>query len=437
MPFEANSRPPRRIAVIGGGISGLGAARLLSRTDTVTLFEAAPRLGGHARTVLAGKRGDQPVDTGFIVFNHANYPLLTKMFDELDVPVVNSDMSFGASVRGGKMEYGLANMRAVFAQMRNIANPRFIGMLRDVARFNSRALATAQDPNMTIRGLLETLGTGAWFRDYYLLPLSGAIWSTPKEKILDFPARAMMQFFENHALLHHSGQHQWLTVEGGSVQYVTRLTTALERSGVDIRLSAPVQGVRRTMTGAEVKTEGHGWENFDEVVLAAHSDDSLALLADPNPREKAALSDIRYQPNDVVLHCDEAVMPRNRHAWASWNYRETDGRVGDSIDLTYWMNRLQPIPKDDPLFVTLNATRRINPAKIYDQVTMRHPVYDIAALNAQDTMRRINGQNHTWFCGAWMRNGFHEDGLASAADVVDAMTRATTERAPAPALAAS
>lgn len=421
MPFEATDLPPRRIAVIGGGISGLGAARLLSEGNHVTLIEAAPRLGGHARTVVAGKRGDQPVDTGFIVFNYANYPLLTDLFDKLDVPVTKSDMSFGASVRGGRMEYGLSNLRAVFAQLRNAANPRFIGMLRDVMKFNASALATSKEPGMTIRGLLDALGTGVWFRDYYLLPLSGAIWSTPKDRILDFPAHAMMQFFENHALLHHTGQHQWHTVQGGSVQYVQRVEAALRTSGVEIRTGCPVQGVRRTLTGPEVKTEGHGWESYDEVVLATHSDDSLGLLLDPTVDEQAALGAIRYQPNDVVLHCDDAVMPRSRHAWASWNYREAEGRVGDSIDLTYWMNRLQPIPKDDPMFVTLNATRRIDPAKIYDQVTLRHPVYDLGALAAQSDMRRLNGANHTWYCGAWMKNGFHEDGLASAVDVVEAL----------------
>ena len=291
--------------------------------------------------------------------------------------------------------------------MKNAANPRFLGMLRDVMKFNASALATAQEPGMTIRGLLEALGTGVWFRDYYLLPLSGAIWSTPRDRILDFPARTMIQFFENHALLHHTGQHQWYTVAGGSVQYVERVEASLRRDGVAIRMGTPVQGIRRTMTGPEVKTEGHGWEAYDEVVMATHSDDSLALLVDPTVAEQSALADIRYQPNDVVLHCDDQVMPRNRRAWASWNYREAEGRV----------------------FVTLNATRRIDPAKIYDQVTMRHPVYDLPALRAQEEMRRINGQHHTWFCGAWMRNGFHEDGLASAADVVEAM--AMTGGAPA------
>ena len=439
MPFE-ESFSRRRVAIIGGGISGMGAARMLSQDHSVTLIEAAPRLGGHARTITAGKRGDQPVDTGFIVFNYANYPLLTRMFDDLDVPVAKSDMSFGASVRasvwGGRLEYGLADMRAVFAQWRNAADPRYLKMLRDVMRFNARALDVAQDSSLTIGGLLEQLGTGDWFRDYYLLPLSAAIWSTPKQKILDFPADAMIRFFENHALLSHTGQHQWYTVQGGSIEYVRRLEAALRRDHVDIRLGTPVQAVRRGMAGPEVRLDGHGWESFDEIILATHSDDTLALLSDPSVEEQAALGAIRYQPNTVTLHSDDSVMPRHRRAWASWNYREGQnaegqGEGGDALDLTYWMNRLQPIPADDPLFVTLNATRQIDEARIFDEVTLRHPVYDTAALAAQKDMARLNGRNNTWFCGAWMRNGFHEDGLASAADVVERL-RAAARPMPVP-----
>ncbi|MFZ8941168.1 MAG: NAD(P)/FAD-dependent oxidoreductase [Gemmobacter sp.] len=432
MPFETPAAARQRIAVIGGGISGMAAARLLSAHHAVTLLEAEPRLGGHARTVLAGKRGDQPVDTGFIVFNRVNYPHLVKLFEQLDVPVADSDMSFGASLDGGRIEYALRNLDAIFTQRRNALNPRFLRMLIDVLRFNARAVEIARDPAMTVRDFLRALGSGAWFRDYYLLPLSGAIWSTPVENILDFPAAAMIRFFENHALLSATGQHQWFTVRGGSVQYVRRLEGALRRAGVEIRTGAPVAAVRRPLAGGvEVRPAGGVWESFDQVVLATHSDDALRLLADPSPAERAALGKIRYQPNQAVLHADPALMPRNRKAWASWVYCEAADKRSAKIDLTYWMNSLQPIPKDDPLFVTLNTTRPIDERLIHDVVTFRHPVYDLGALQGQAEVRGLNGTRGTWFCGAWMKNGFHEDGFASAVDVVDALrTR------PAPLIAA-
>jgi len=427
MPFETAAGAPRRIAVIGAGISGLGAAHLLATDHRVTLFEAEGRLGGHARTVLAGRRGDQPVDTGFIVFNHVNYPHLTDLFRELGVPVAKSDMSFGASLDGGRFEYGLRNLRAVVAQPSNLLNPKFLGMMRDVLKFNARALEVAQDPRMTIGEFLRALGTGDWFRDRYLLPLSGAIWSTPTRGILEFPAQAMIRFFENHALLSHTGQHQWYTVEGGSIEYVRRLEQALARQGVTIRKGAPVEAVRRNEAGVELRARGAEWQHFDEVIFATHSDDTLAMIADPTPQERAALGAIGYQPNEAVLHADTNLMPKRRAAWASWVYTEETGRRSDRIDLTYWMNSLQPIPESDPLFVTLNSQREIRPDLIYDTVTFRHPVYDLAALEAQQTLRQMNGLNRTWFCGAWMKNGFHEDGLASAVDVAEAMKRRASE----------
>lgn len=421
MPFETAASAPRRIAVIGGGISGMSAAHLLAPGNAVVLFEAEKRLGGHARTVMAGKRGDQPVDTGFIVFNKVNYPNLLRLFDELDVPVAPSSMSFGASIDGGRIEYGLNNLNAVFAQRRNLMRPAFLGMMSDVLRFNRNALAVADDPGLTIGQFLERLGTGAWFRDYYILPLSGAIWSTPTRGILEFPAQAMIRFFQNHALLSHTGQHQWYTVRGGSVEYVRRLQAAMLREGVDIRLSSPVAAVRRVPGGVMVRAHGAEWEAFDDVVMATHSDDSLALLADPSPAETSALGAVRYQPNEAVLHSDTSLMPRRRAAWASWVYTEEKGKRADRIDLTYWMNSLQPIPQDDPLFVTLNTTRPIRDELIHDVVTFRHPVYDHPALGAQGVIRAMNGARNTWFCGAWMKNGFHEDGFASAVDVATAL----------------
>jgi predicted NAD/FAD-binding protein len=238
---------------------------------------------------------------------------------------------------------------------------------------------------------------------------------------MDFPARALVQFFDNHALLSHTGQHQWYTVKGGSVEYVNRLQVALAAQGVDLRLGAAVEAVRRPVGGVEVKAKGGDWEAFDDVVFATHSDDTLALLADPSPQERAALSAVRYQPNEAVLHADASLMPRRRAAWASWVYSEERGKGSERIDLTYWMNSLQRIPRDDPMFVTLNTTRPIRDELIYDTVTFRHPVYDHAALAAQEKIRAMNGARGTWFCGAWMRNGFHEDGFASAVDVAEAM----------------
>ncbi len=428
MPFETAPPTPRRIAVIGGGISGMAAAHFLARSNHVSLYEAAPRLGGHARTVLAGKRGDQPVDTGFIVFNHANYPHLTRLFDHLGVPTAPSNMSFGLSARGGAFEYALNNLDSLFAQRGNLASPAFLRMLRDILHFNKNA-ESALRTGMTIGGLLDALGTGPYFRDYYILPFSGAIWSTPTVGILDFPADALVRFFQNHRLMQLSGQHQWHTVQGGSVQYVQRLQAELLRQGVDLHLSAPITGLRRNAAGVQLRAQGGEWQGFDDVVLAVHSDQALALLSDPTETEISALAAVRYQPNHMVLHADPSVMPKRRKCWASWAYVEGAGGPQDTISLSYWMNSLQPIPQDDPMFVTLNPASPIRADLIYDSEVFHHPVYDLAALAAQKTVAAMNGAQNTWFCGAWMKNGFHEDGIASAHDVAVAHARQTAEKA--------
>ena len=417
MTFQKMPIRPKKIAVIGGGISGLGAAYVLSNTYQVTLFEAENRLGGHARTVFAGKNGNQAVDTGFIVFNHPNYPELSQLFSKLNVPIAKSDMSFGASLKNGTIEYALRNFDAIFAQRKNVLNPRFVKMVWDINRFNTIGLTVADDESLTIGQFLQRLKTGDWFRDYYLLPLSGAIWSTPTEKILDFPAYAMLQFFKNHALLSRSGQHQWYTVKGGSREYVNRLENVLAQKQVEIRVKTPVASVTRHQTGVVVKTYSCEPQTFDEVVFATHSDDTLSLLSDPSKFEQRNLNSIKYQNNDVVLHSDVNVMPKLHKCWSSWVYTERKDKNTDKIDLTYWMNSLQPIPLDDPLFVTLNSTHNIDQNQIYDQVTMRHPVYDVGVLSAQKDLSLNNGHNRTWFSGAWMKNGFHEDGLSSGLDV--------------------
>lgn len=405
----------------------MAAAHLLAESDNVVLFEAEGRLGGHARTKMGGKRGDQPVDTGFIVFNKVNYPNLLGMFDKLDVPYVESSMSFGASVHGGRVEYGLASLDALFAQRKNAVSPRFLGMIRDIMRFNKRALATAT-PGMTIGGLLDALGTGAWFRDYYITPFSGAIWSTPTRGILDFPAEALVRFFQNHHLLDFEGQHQWYTVKGGSVEYVRRLQASLVSRGVDIRLGAPVAAVKREAGTVLVRAQGGEWDLFDDVIFATHSNVSLRLLSDATPAEAKALGAVRYQPNEAILHRDPSVMPKNRKCWSSWVYVEPASGASGKIDLTYWMNSLQPIPQDDPIFVTLNSNGGIRDDLVDDVVSFDHPVYDLAAIEAQATIRALNGTLNTWFAGAWMKNGFHEDGFASALDVVEAMRSGARER---------
>ncbi len=400
----------------------MAAAQALAPANRVTLIEAEPRLGGHARTIQAGKRGDQPVDTGFIVFNKINYPNLLRMFEDLDVPVADSDMSFAASLDGGRVEYSLQTADTMFAQRRNLMSPRFLRLVRDIFRFNARAADAANDPDLPLRDFLDGLGLGRTFREWYLGPISGAIWSTPSQNVMDFPAQAMIRFFKNHALLSHTGQHDWFTVQGGSVEYVRRLEAALLRAGVEFRLGAPVTGLRRTEGGVELRQMADEWERFDDVVLATHSDVSLRLLSDATEVETALLSKIRYQDNEAVLHADASAMPKLRKVWSSWNYTEQAARP-DRIGLTYWMNRLQPIPQDDPLFSTLNPQAPIREELIYDAHTFRHPVYDLDMMAAVEGIRARNGTANTWFCGAWMRNGFHEDGFASALDVVEAMAR--------------
>ena len=428
MPFETSDPPARRIAVIGGGIAGMAAAHLLATDNVVVLFESEYRLGGHARTVLAGRRGDQPVDTGFIVFNKDNYPNLLGLFRELGVPLALSNMSFGASIGGGWLEYALRDLSGIFAQRSNLVSPRFLRMMRDILHFNAKGESVVR-PGMTMGNLLATLGTGDWFRDFYILPISGAIWSTHSQGILDFPAETLIRFFKNHALMAVTGQHQWYTVQGGSAEYVSRLQRAMQRQGVDIRLGAGVAGVKRVGLGVMVRLIGGEWETYDEVVFATHSDDTLRLLSDATLAERAALAAIRYQPNEAILHSDSGQMPKLKRAWASWVYSEPAGSRPERIDLTYWMNSLQPIPMDDPLFVTLNPNRPIREELIHDVVTFRHPVFDHGALAAQAALRATNGQSSTWFCGAWMRHGFHEDGMATAVEVVNAIKSQARQRA--------
>lgn len=421
MSFDAMPIRPQRIAVIGGGISGLSTAYLLAPHHAVTLFESASQLGGHARTVVAGVRGDQPVDTGFIVFNYANYPNLTRMFQDLDVPVAKSDMSFGASINGGEIEYGLRDLRALTAQKRNLLRPGYLRMLRDILRFNDQAEALATDDRTTIGELMDKLKLGEWFQRYYLMPVCGAIWSTPPAEIRNFPARSLVQFFSNHALLSTSGQHQWWTVDGGSVEYVRRLESHLRGRGVAIYTKSKVQSVERSDTQVIVHSDAGPVAPFDQVVFACHSDQALRLLAHPTVQERAALSAIRFQDNQMFLHRDTSQMPRRKAAWSSWVYKADTSKEETAIGVTYWMNKLQNIPDADPLFVSLNPSEPVQDHLVYDQKTFRHPIFDVAAMAAQQELKGMQGQHNTWFAGAYTRHGFHEDGFASAARIARLM----------------
>lgn len=420
MPFDFSSK--ERIAIIGGGVSGMAAAYELSPHRNVTLFEASTRLGGHARTVMAGAENNIAVDTGFIVFNYPNYPNLTRMFAELEVPVKKSNMNFSASIAGGKIEYGLRSFRALFAQKRNLLRPAFWRMLADIARFNKHALAMSNDPGLSVAGLLKKMKLGRWFRDYYLLPISGAIWSSTPAQIAHYPARSLVRFFENHALL-TTNNHLWYTVDGGSIEYVKRMAKAIEGRGGTILTGAPVRAVSRHEAEVTLTTTRGETHSFDQVIFACHSDDALKLIAAPTREESAILSSIRYQDNRAVLHGDESQMPKRKACWSSWVFQSVDDSPAPAIGITYWMNALQGIDAASPLFVTLNPQRKIRPEKIFEETIFRHPIFDRAAVAAQPKLQAIQGENRTWFCGAYARHGFHEDGYASAMMVTEKLRR--------------
>ncbi len=407
-----------RIAVVGAGIAGLGAAWLLSRRHDVVLFEADSRLGGHARTVeVPGPVGAIPVDTGFIVYNHVNYPHLTGLFRHLGVATKRSDMSFAVTVDEGAIEYGCKTINAALAQRANALRPAFWRMVRDIMLFNRTALAVAQShPRMTIDGLIRHQGFGEWFTRYYLLPMSGAIWSTPREQMRSFPALALARFFENHGLLSLNGQHQWWTVEGGSREYVARMASTMR---AEVRLSSPVKAVERDGDGVTMHVAGAPAERFDQVVFACHSDQALRILADADLPERRVLERVRYQPNRAVLHTDATQMPKRRACWSSWVYQASSTAEEGAASVTYWMNSLQGISGDTPLFLTLNPAREIPEDRILDEHVCHHPQFDLHALAAQAELPSVQGRRGAWFCGAWTRHGFHEDGLASAVGVAE------------------
>ncbi|WP_432698260.1 NAD(P)/FAD-dependent oxidoreductase [Marinobacterium sp. YM272] len=413
---------PLNIAVIGSGISGMACAWLLNQHHRVTLFEKDDRTGGHSNTAtLELDDGKVPVDTGFIVYNPVNYPNLVKLFDHLGVATSDTDMSFAVSSQGGRLEYSGCGLGGFFAQRSNLLRPGHWGLLREVLRFYKEAPMLAEQALTgaeTLGQMLQRRGYSRPFIEDHLIPMGAAIWSTPADQMLNYPALTFLRFCQNHGLVQLKDRPQWRTVQGGSREYIKRLLAPLSHN---IRLNSRIHRIHRE--GGRVVVEHlHGQkESFDHVVLACHADQALELLAAPTAEEKRLLSCFPYQRNRAILHSDASLMPRHRRAWASWNYLSAPGHDNNALSVTYWMNQLQPLNTRHNLFVTLNplkepATDRIHRSYLYD-----HPQFSQASIEAQGQLWGLQGQQNTWFCGAWFGYGFHEDGLQSGLAVAEAL----------------
>lgn len=418
-----------RIAVIGSGIAGLASAWLLSRRHTVTLFEANGYPGGHTHTHDIRVDGrEYTVDTGFIVHNRAHYPLLSALFDELGVATQPTTMSFSVRNQASGLEYNAASLDTLFCQRRNLVSPRFLGMIRDLMRFYREAPALLDEAGQgpTLGEYLERGGYGEAFRDEHLVPMASALWSSPSAAVLGFPARYLVQFMANHQMLSLSGRPEWRVVSGGSRRYVDAMRA---RWSVHERLNTPVVAVRRHLDAVDVVTHA-GTEPFDDVVLACHSDQALALLADADATERSVLGAMTYQTNDTVLHTDASLLPRSRKAWAAWNaFIPAD--PGDACTVSYCMNLLQGFTSPDPFVVTLNRSNAIDPRRILRRMSYAHPVYTHASVAAQTRKTEIQGRRRVWFAGAYWGWGFHEDGMRSAVELARDFDRVVANRAPA------
>jgi len=418
-----------RVAVIGSGIAGLASAWLLSRRQTVTLFEANAYPGGHTHThdIQLDGRG-YTVDTGFIVHNRAHYPLLSALFDDLGVATQPTHMSFSVRNQASGLEYNAANLDTLFCQRRNLVSPRFLGMIRDLMRFYREAPALLDEVGQgpTLGEYLDRGGYGAAFRDEHLVPMASALWSSPSAAVLGFPARYLVQFMANHQMLSLSGRPEWRVVSGGSRRYVDAMRA---RWSVQERLNTPVIAVRRHHDSVDVVTHA-GTESFDEVVLACHSDQALALLADADATERSVLGAMTYQANETVLHTDASLLPRSRKAWAAWNaFIPAD--PGDACTVSYCMNLLQGFTSPDPFIVTLNRSNAIEPRRILRRMSYEHPVYTHASVAAQTRKTEIQGRRRVWFAGAYWGWGFHEDGMRSAVELAYDFERVAATRDPA------
>jgi predicted NAD/FAD-binding protein len=427
-----------KVAIVGSGISGLAAAHRLRQHAHVTLFEAGSYFGGHTYTVdltLPTPQGTQSwgVDTGFLVFNERTYPQLIALLAELNVETAPSDMSFSVQVPGARgtepLEWSGSNLATVFAQKRNLLSPRFLGMLSDLLRFNrlcTHLAVEGKDAELAepLQAFLDRHRFGSAFRNWYFLPMLGCIWSCPTDQMLQFPVATMIRFCHNHGLLQVNDRPQWHTVVGGARHYVEKIVAGIP----DARLNTPVRQIERDAAGVTLHTD-RGSERFDHVVLAAHSDQSLAMLRQPSEAEAEVLGAIRYQPNLAVLHTDTSVLPSRPAAWAAWNYERAadDQKESSRVCLHYLLNKLQPMPFDQPIVESLNPVRPIARDQILAEFEYSHPVFDLAAIEAQRRVPELQGEQHTWFCGAWTGYGFHEDGLKSGLAVADALLARTQE----------
>ncbi len=421
-----------KIAIVGSGISGLAAAHRLHSHAEITLFEAGDYFGGHTHTVdltLDTPQGPMShgVDTGFLVFNERTYPQLIALFAELGVATTPSDMSFSVQVPQSTMQRALewsgSNLNTVFAQRSNLLNPRFYAMLRDVLRFNRLAthiaVRNAEGELMQpLRGFLKQHDFSPEFQDWYFLPMLGCIWSCPTDQMLEFPVATMIRFCHNHGLIQVSNRPQWWTVTGGARHYVEKITALIK----DKRLNTPVAHMERDAQGVLITSRGQT-ERFDKVILATHSDQSLALLGDASAQERSVLGAISYQANQAVLHTDTSVLPKRPLAWAAWNYERSahpdSSHQAQRVCLHYLINKLQPLPFQQPVVVSLNPLQEINPRHVHGVFDYAHPVFDLAAIQAQAQIPALQGQQHTYFCGAWTGYGFHEDGLKSGLEVAN------------------
>lgn len=413
------------IAVVGSGVSGLSSAWLLSKQHKVTVFEKDDRFGGHSNTVnVADVRGSVPVDTGFIVFNPATYPNLVEFFKLLAVPTKPADMSFAFSVANGSFEYAGRGLAGMFAQKRNLFRPRFWRMLADIRRFYREAehWQATLSPDITLGELLKQGQYSAVFRDEHLLPMGAAIWSTPMAEMLEYPAVTFLRFCSNHGLLQLKNRPQWQTVDGGSRVYVNKVINEIKKNGHAF-LNCGVKQIRRCAGGKVAILDWHGKERlFDHVVLASHPDQSLKLLADASQAEQQILSAFTYERNKAILHSDVSLMPLRKKIWSSWNYLSDKNEASEQkLSVSYWLNRLQSLNTEQPMIVTLNPKSDPDKDKIHASYLYDHPVFDTRAIMAQEKLWSIQGEMNTWFCGAWLGYGFHEDGLQSGLVIAEAL----------------